>query len=252
MWPQVHDLKKHMCRLQLHILMLTNLLSKNYRYSYIKNSEGIKYVIILVPVVLNREDRWPGHRTELYVLKFYVSFLLWEENTTKQKSVKKNAFALNECKAFSEWRLSEGILLESQFSEENWIFLRLSLSQISAPIQEGWEPTRPLKGSLGPSPGPKCRKSLAKCQRAPKDPPNEGPSKNGVRASFLSFCPSPNEAAVLPSAIIAKNMCIFYSSELLSPKVTLSWWLLQSWKALPWSVWLSWMGPQWAGPLAVA
>ena len=32
-------------------LMLTTLFSKNGRYSYIKKSEGINYVIILVPVV---------------------------------------------------------------------------------------------------------------------------------------------------------------------------------------------------------
>ena len=60
-------------------------------------------------------------------------------------------------------------------------------------------------------------------QRAPKGPPNEDPSKRPTRGEFFDFfypsSPSPHEAAVLPSASVAKNMCIFHSNELLSPEV---------------------------------
>ena len=45
----------------------------------------------------------------------------------------------------------------------------------------------------------------------------QGPTQKRSQVEFLQFvCPSPHKAAVLPSAIVAKNMSIFHSHELLS------------------------------------
>ena len=54
--------------------------------------------------------------------------------------------------------------------------------------------------------------------------PNQGPTQLGPiqkrsQGDFLSFFAfSSHEAAVLPSAIVAKDMCTFHSNEFLSPE----------------------------------
>ena len=50
--------------------------------------------------------------------------------------------------------------------------------------------------------------------KRPTGPTQLGPIQKGTQGALL-----PTEAAVLPSAMVAKNMCIFHSDELLSPKV---------------------------------
>ena len=67
--------------------------------------------------------------------------------------------------------------------------------------------------------------------------PNQwGPTQNRTRGEcLLFFFPSLHEAAVWPSATVAKNMCF----PLEWASLSWSWWLLQLWKALVWSGWLS-------------
>ena len=77
-----------------------------------------------------------------------------------------------------------------------------------------------------------------KLQRAPKGSPQWGPTQKRTRCLQFLF-PSPHEAAVWPSAIVAKNMCVCsvrMSSSLLKWLILM---VASVVKTLAWSGWLS-------------
>ena len=83
---------------------------------------------------------------------------------------------------------------------------------------------------------------------------SQGPTQKRTQGECLQFFfPSPHEAAVWPSATIAKNMCVFHSNKLISTNVlALDGCFSREKPYHDEGDSLMWTGPQWMDPLVIA